>query len=291
MIDRWQVSLEESGMNLLAFLKKRIPHYSARALKKALENNCCQINGKTERFASASVGKGDKITLSLLESNAAGSAFDPKRVLDENADLLFYDKPSGHSSDDQFFLRSIQEKYPTAELLHRLDKETTGVLMFAKSEDVRQMVIGYFRKHLVKKTYYALVDGVPKKKSGLIDNYLGRKRIYQGQAIWGEVKPHEGLHAVTAWERERAGGEASLLRCFPKTGRTHQLRVHLSGLGHPILGDFQYGRHFLCKYRAPRCLLHAAEIEFEHPAGNLCTVSAPLPKDFLIALEELKCAF
>lgn len=292
-IKKWRIGSEESGMKLLAFLKKQLPEFSSRFLKNAVEQNHCQVNEKKERFASFVVGKGDLIVFSIPASRTekTGISYEQERVLYENDDLLFYNKPAGISSDDKEFLLLLQKKHPAVQLLHRLDRGTTGVLMFAKSEDVRIQVIGYFRKHLVEKIYYALVDGIPKKKQGVIDNYLGKKTHYEGQSIWGEVNPQEGHHAVTAWELVKQGRESSIVRCFPKTGRTHQLRVHLSGIGHPILGDFQYGNRFRSPYRPGRCLLHAAEIAFEHPANHLIRVAAPLPNDFLKAMEELQCIF
>lgn len=290
---KWQVSAEQSGMKLLAFLKEGLPEYSLRFLKRALEKNGCEVNGRGERFASAVVGKGDVVTFVIDFAKEASAAFDPACILYENGDLLFYNKPPGLSSESSELLREMRKfaKEESIELLHRLDRDTTGILMFAKSPAVRSQVIGYFRRHQVKKTYYALVDGTPVKKTGIIDNYLGKKRIYEGQAIWGAVKPDEGVHAVTSWEVVKNGNGAALLRCFPKTGRTHQLRVHLSEMGCPILGDFQYGRRFHCSYKPLRYLLHAAEISFEHPQGNLLRVQAPLPNDFLNAMEKLQCTF
>lgn len=291
MQEQWGVASDESGMSLLAFLKKKRPEYSARFLKKAIENNRCQLNGRVERFASAMIGKGDRIIFSLPVETQKQPLFNSSRILFENEHLLFYDKQDGYASDNPTFLHLIKEKYPYIELLHRLDKDTSGVLLFAKSPVVREAIIEAFKKHLVKKTYYALVDGIPNKTSGIIDNYLGKKRIYEGQTIWGEVHPSKGLHAVTAWEKVNSGKGVSLIKCFPKTGRTHQLRVHLSELGHPILGDFQYGKRFGSNFRPRRHLLHAFEMELEYPAGMLLKIRAPLPMDFVEALQGLKCAF
>ena len=134
----------------------------------------------------------------------------------------------------------------------------------------------------------AIVDGQIERASGIIDNYLGKKREYAGQTLWGAVKPSEGLAAVTEWQCLKRGELASLVACFPKTGRTHQLRVHLADLGHPILGDFQYGKDFQCPYRSPRILLHAEEIGLRHPqSGAWMEFHAAFPEDFQQAKDEL----
>lgn len=282
-MDKWVVEKEESGLKLLKFLKTKHESYSLKQLKKLLEDNLCAINGITERFATAIVHKGDVISFKapdFLESKASFSTFSKDRVLYEDDDLFIYDKPSGVTSD------SFETKF---KLIHRLDKETTGVLMFAKSEKILAEMINLFRKHLVRKAYLAIVDGSPKQKSGVIDNYLGKKHVYQGQAIWGAVSEEKGLHAVTEWAVEKQGKEISLLKVFPKTGRTHQIRVHLSEIKLPILGDYQYCRSFKCSYQPKRCLLHAFKILFVHPVKkSKIEVTAPMPQDFRLALSEIK---
>lgn len=172
--------------------------------------------------------------------------------------------------------------------MHRLDRDTTGVLLFAKTAEALEAMVSLFRKHHVQKTYYALVAGVPKDKKGVVDNFLGKKHLYQGQTIWGAVSLDKGLRAVTEWEIEKSGKHAALLRCSPKTGRTHQLRVHLSEMGHPILGDFQYCRTFTSPYQPARCLLHAASLSFPHPITQTAmTLTSPIPEDFSEASKEL----
>lgn len=289
---QWEVSAKESGIKLLPFLKEKLgDQYSARHLKKAIESNLCQINGKTERFATAVLGTGDIILFNLEGLNKEAPldvVFESDRLLLEDSDLLIYNKPSGISSEAPELLAAIRTHSPKAQLLHRLDRETTGVLMFTKNSKVHESMVALFKKHEVLKTYLALVDGVPTKRSGVIDNHLGKKHAYQGQAIWGSVSPKEGLHAITEWQVEKDLQEAALLKCLPKTGRTHQIRVHLSEMKHPILGDFQYGRQFRCAYRPKRCLLHAWKIEFKHPIkGNTVLVEAPVPNDLQEAISIL----
>lgn len=281
----WKVSQEESGTTLLLFLKSKLPvEYSSRKLKQAIENNLCEVNSRTERFATFIVGVGDEIKFhdSLEPISQDGG----ERILYEDDDLLFYNKPSNMPSDSPLLLQQLQKRHKTCQLVHRLDRDTTGVLLFAKNESTYKALLDLFKKKAIDKTYLAIVDGEMKKQAGVISNYLGEKHRYEGQVLWGEVK--SGLQAITEWQVIKKGAQATLLCCYPKTGRTHQLRVHLSGLGHPILGDYQYGRHFRCNYRPPRYLLHAEALAFVHPTtGKLCQVSAPLPEDFQKAAETL----
>jgi 23S rRNA-/tRNA-specific pseudouridylate synthase len=133
----------------------------------------------------------------------------------------------------------------------------------------------------------AIVDGKVAKENGVIENYLGPIQRYQGHVKWGVV-PADGHFASTSWKVLKRFATATLLHLMPKTGKTHQLRVHTSGMGHPILGDFTYGKTFRCPYKAPRTLLHAKAIAFQHPVtGEKLELSCPLPADFEACLAEL----
>lgn len=294
-MNQWQVTKDESGTPLLAFLKQKLgDKFSARRIKKALDDNLCQINGLTQRFASTLLGTGDLVSFFGEPASASPSTdktlkFDHTRLLYEDQDLFIYNKPPGIPSDSPELLNALRRNLPTLILVHRLDRETSGVLIFCKSKLVFNKFVEMFKKRLINKEYLALVDGIPKKRSGVIDNYLGELHRYQGQALYGAVDPKNGLRAITAWECDKVGKDATLLRCFPKTGRTHQIRVHTSEMGHPILGDYQYGRRFRCTYRPPRYLLHAAKVSFPHPmTGKQLEISAPLPEDFSEAMRNWK---
>lgn len=286
----WIVTSEESGDKLLSFLIRRLEgQHSARSLKRIIEHNGCQINGRTERFASTILGKGDHIALNLdaLPSSAPFS-IEPRRIIYEDEGLFVYDKPAGINSDEKGILKLLREQIPSLELVHRLDRDTTGLLLFAKNAPVLENLIEQFRRYEVKKRYEAIVDGVLKIPKGIIENEVGKKSFYAGQTIWGEVKRGKGLYAYTEWQRLKIGKAVSYVACFPKTGRTHQIRVHLAGLGHPILGDYQYGKRFQCPYRPSRYLLHAKTLCFSHPlTGETLELDAPLPDDFKVALQKL----
>jgi len=268
----WQVTTEESGLSLITFLRKKLPEHSARALKKLIESNACLVNRRTERFSSFALAPGDQVVLLTEIQPEKVKEFEESRILFEDQSLLIYNKPPGINSD-QLSKELI--------LVHRLDRDTSGVLIFAKTETIFEKMKHLFKQHLVKKSYLAIVDGIPKKAQGTIENELALKHRYQGQSLWGSVAKGKGQVAITRWKKEKSGNDASLLRCWPITGRTHQIRVHLSELGHPILGDYQYGRRFHSPYRPTRCLLHAESIEFPHPVtGQMLHMVAPVPDDF-----------
>lgn len=284
----WEVSSTESGMRLIAFLLQKLDNqYSARHLKQLLEKNQCTVNDRVERFASTTVGTGDQIALSISNPLPKSSALSsPAQILYEDNELLIYNKPAGIACENEKFQFLKSGSYLA--LVHRLDRDTTGALIFAKSQDVFEKMVLLFKKRLINKEYLAIVDGVPKMNQGLIDNYIGEIHRYQGQKIWGEVKKQEGQQAITTWQCERKGSQSALVRCSPKTGRTHQIRVHLSSMGHPILGDFHYAKKFRCSYQAPRCMLHAWTLSFPHPTETKAIkIHAPLPDDFKKAIEQL----
>lgn len=281
IMNEWVVDKEEAGVKLVAFLKMKLPSHSARLLKRAVETNRCTVNGVTERFASISLGAGDKVCLQLEapQGRENSSTLLSPDILFEDEYLVVYNKPAGVASEQ------IKTSYI---LVHRLDKDTTGALIFAKSKPVFEAMVDAFRNLKVYKVYVALVQGAPKQKNGIIDNYLGKKSVYHGQTIWGEVPKEKGLHAITEWQVEKTGAGASLIRCLPKTGRTHQLRVHLSEMGLPILGDHQYCRHFKHPYRPARVLLHALEVSFEHPVlKTQVKIKAPPAEDFKRAYKAI----
>jgi 23S rRNA pseudouridine955/2504/2580 synthase/23S rRNA pseudouridine1911/1915/1917 synthase len=286
----WIVASQDTGSKLITFLTRQLSfQYSARFIKKAIEHNCCQVNGRTERFASIVVGQGDKITLIIEESalSNASQKLDPARILFEDDSLLIYNKPMGINCDEQGILRLIRPYCPSVQLIHRLDRDTTGILLLVKNKESYQHLLEQFKKALIDKCYRAIVDGILPMKEGIIDNFLGKKKLYQGQTIWGSVTSG-GFHAHTEWKVIKTGKDATLLYCFPKTGRTHQIRVHMAEMGHPIIGDFQYSKRFRCSYRALRYLLHAEQIAFRHPQnGNPISINAPLPDDFAIAQDHL----
>jgi RluA family pseudouridine synthase len=286
---QWRVARKDAGMRLLQFLKKNCPKApSVKALKRAIENKLCTVNKRIETFSSYVLKENDLITL-----NAEALA-EPKQtkplalpILYEDEELLIINKPAGLICDQRQVCAYFPQ-FKALALVHRLDKETSGVLILAKHSRAKDQMIALFKERAVRKIYVAVVDGIVEQEEGTVDNYLGRKHHYQGQTIYGAVSKKDGQHAVTHWKCLKRGKRASLLVCEPYTGRTHQLRVHLSGLGHPILGDTQYSKRFQCTFIPQRNLLHAYRVAFKHPhTKEEVKVVAPIPLDIKEALKEL----
>jgi len=175
-------------------------------------------------------------------------------------------------------------------IVHRLDKETTGVIVVAKSDKAHRALADQFATRSLKKEYVALVAGVPQLLSGTIDRAISRHPTHRHRMTIGEG----GKPAKTAWERgEVFGGIAAVIRCQIFTGRTHQIRVHLKSLGHPILGDALYGwkPDARLAQQPERVMLHAEHLVLTHPiSGKELDLRAPLPKDFVTMMKVLRKA-
>ncbi len=269
---------------LIYFLQKELqPSPSGKMLRRVLEANLCRVNGTIERFGTADVAKGALVELSPAWATMAAPHLSSFEILYEDDHLMVVDKPVAWVCTDEECLRAFG---PKRYLIHRLDKETTGALLIAKSIEARESIIHLFKEKSVEKIYYAIVDRVPAAKRGCSKGFFGKVGMFQGQTRWG-TRP-KGLYAETHWKRIAEGENASLLTCQPITGRTHQIRVHLSEMGHPILIDRQYSTSYTCKYFAKRPLLHAGRIRFAHPITDAqIDVTAPLPADFIEALGAL----
>lgn len=284
----YQVTNNEHGYKLVDFLNEKLEkEYSLRKIKQAIESNYCRVNGSIERFYTHRLTIGDHVHFDLADMRSLKSTkqvAEKQRILFEDDDLLFYNKPPGITSDAS----GLGSLFPDYELVHRLDKETTGVILFAKSESFNQKMIELFKDNRIEKVYLALVDGIPRDKKGSIANCLGRISRSAGNAKWGIVSRKRGQYAKTIWNIEKKGFEAALIRCVPLTGRTHQIRIHMREIGHPILGDFKYTKEFKCSYAAKRTLLHAYELTFIHPStGKSIYVKAPVPADFKAAMKKV----
>lgn len=257
----FRVKKEES---LLSFLKEKTS-LSGREIKRALEDGACRLNGKIERFGSIKLKVGDKLTFHPPKKALIGTL----KVLYQDSLLSLFNKPSG--------IVSAPEKGHY--LVHRLDKGTSGVLLMARTVPMKKALETLFKKREVKKIYIALVKGIPRKEQGTIQNKLGKKGTFHGQTLYGASPT--GQQAITHYKVLKKGKGISLLELHPETGRTHQLRVHLSELGYPILGDLQYGRDTIFPKEIDRLCLHAYRLSFTHPkTGKNVQSTAPLPKLF-----------
>lgn len=269
-------------MSLLAFLRLQCKDISVKSLKSAIDTKLCTVNGIVERFSTHLLKIGDVVILYQTQ------ILHPKHleILYQDEYLLICNKPAMLISD----MRALQSLLKDRWLLgHRLDKETSGALIFVKNTFVLQQLIALFKKHSVEKFYLALVDGQVLQEEGKIDKPIAKLKSYQGQSLYGVTTTPGAKRAVTLWRCLKRSKAASLLLCQPMTGRTHQLRVHLSYIGHPILGDTLYAKHFFCRTSPIRHLLHAYILRFPHPVSHqMITAKAKVPEDFKEHLKELK---
>jgi len=173
-------------------------------------------------------------------------------------------------------------------IVHRLDKGTTGVIIVAKNSKTQEMLSALFKKRSVKKTYRTIVEGIIDKKEGLIEGNIGRHRIDRKKMT---VLEEGGRSAATSFKVLKKLDSFTYIEAYPKTGRTHQIRVHFSHIGHPVAGDNVYGKR--SRFVSDRPLLHAYRIQFIHPEKNIMIqIEAPLPDDMeeFITKSSLKTA-
>lgn len=192
---------------------------------------------------------------------------DPLDVLHEDAHIILVNKPSGllsvpgrgeHLAD--CLITRVQAAFPTALLVHRLDRDTSGVMVFAQTPAAQRHLGLQFEKRMTKKTYVARVWGVPRETSGVIDLPL----IVDWPNRPKQMVDHEnGKPAVTEWKAISSTDTETRMRLMPQTGRSHQLRVHMLALGHPILGDPFYAEGPALEF--PRLMLHSEELKLKHP--------------------------
>ena len=227
----------------------------------AIEHHRCRVNEEVERFASTRLVPGDKVFFSIQRRPSIQK--ESSRILFEDEEMVAYNKPSGISSPDLATLLGL-------ELVHRLDRDTTGVILFAKTAEGRQKLEALFRTREVEKSYLAIVEGNLSTSSGTICAPLAPIHRREGSVRMGVDK--KGKFAKTDWEVLLRRGSLSLLRCSPKTGRTHQIRAHLRHLGLPIVGDREYGHKGL---RFLRPMLHAESVVVK---GR--EILAPIPADW-----------
>ncbi len=214
-------------------------------------------------------------------------------VVHEDAHVLALNKPSGlssqggrikaHTLDDLLwaFARSNGKR---PELVHRLDRDTSGVILAARTKPAAGFLGKALQGRRVKKTYLALVAGAPEPREGRIDRPLRREEIGR-EAYSRVVEPEvEGAQAAESLYRTLATSETgALIELRPLTGRMHQLRVHMAAIGRPLVGDVRYGGALTLAGRAaPRLMLHAWRIAAPHPEGGELTAEAPVPDDMRV---------
>jgi 23S rRNA pseudouridine1911/1915/1917 synthase len=286
------VPKDDAKLRLDRVLAKQLPEYSRSRLQQLIGAGFVRVNGITTR-PSHLVRAGDKIELAeppveKIENQPEPIPFE---ILFEDKDLIVINKPAGlvvhpgagHRSGT--LVNALLHHCPTLSgiggkerpgIVHRLDKETSGCLVVAKNDVAHRELARQFAERTVEKIYLALVTGKLRKQSGVIDETIGRHPVHRQRM---SVASSRGRAAKTDYRVVRSGERASLIECRLHSGRTHQIRVHLHHLGHPVLGDKIYAARFARDF--PRQMLHAWKLGFCHPrTGEWKNFEAPLPDDF-----------
>ncbi len=288
-------------------LAEAFTEHSRVALQRAFDAGLVK-RGEVAIGRDATVNAGDVLEFSMPETKPAElKAVDiPLEVIFEDKHMLAVNKAAGMvvhpgaATEEDTLVHALLAHCEGSlsgiggverpGIVHRLDKETTGVIVVAKNDKAHRALADQFSSRTLTKEYVALVQGVPQLLSGTIDRAISRHPIHRHRMTVGEG----GKPARTDWERgETFGDLAAVMRCRIFTGRTHQIRVHLKSLGHPILGDPLYGWKpdtRLAK-QPERVMLHAEHLVLNHPvSGKVMDLRAPLPKDFLAVMKELRKA-
>jgi 23S rRNA pseudouridine1911/1915/1917 synthase len=285
------VPSEAAGARLDRFLAE--PLGSRAHAQNLIDSQRVLVDGRVVRKRHT-VRAGERIEVDRSpEPTEAAPAEAPFTVAFEDEHLMIVDKPAGlvvhpargHRSGTlaQALLgRGAGGDEPwRAGIVHRLDRDTSGLLVVAKSDAVHRALKALLAARRLRREYLTLVDGRPSARTGTIDAPIGRHR---GDRVLMSIDSDEPRAARTHFEIERLLRRATLLRVALETGRTHQIRVHMAAIGHPVLGDPQYGG--VIRYGLSRQFLHAARLAFEHPiTAEPVDVTSPLPDDLAAALE------
>lgn len=293
------VSAGQAPRRLDVFVSAQTAHLSRAAAQRWIAGGLITVNGRPSKPARL-LRPGDVITchMPVREPPPVEPEAVALRVLHEDADLLVIDKPAGlvmHPGPGHWtgtLLNALvhhvghragaEPREPgdgrraRPGLVHRLDKGTSGVLVIAKTDAAHRDLSRQFRAHSVHRVYLALVAGAV-RRGGLIEQALGRDARDRRRV---STRSSATRRAVTEYRvADRLGGDATLVEARPRTGRMHQIRVHLASIGHPVLGDASYGT-VPADPALRRAMLHAAVLGFTHPAsGEYVEFRAPLPAD------------
>ncbi len=294
-------ALSGADQRLDTFLSQKIKELSRSRLQKAIDLEKVKVN-RIIRRSSYRLKEGDRVEVEfeIAEPEKIEGEDLPLEVIYRDKHLLVIDKPSGmvvHPGPGNrrgtlvnallFHFPRIKEIGPQERpgIVHRLDKETSGVMVVARTLKAYRELKKQFKERQIKKVYSGLVWGKMPEKEGRINWALGR-HVKHGQRI--SVKTRRPRSAETHYIVQEEIGSFNLLEIRPVTGRTHQIRVHFAASGHPLVGDTRYGRR-KSRPECPRLFLHAAGISFLHPeTGEKAEFVSPLPQDLSKFLEVVK---
>jgi 23S rRNA pseudouridine1911/1915/1917 synthase len=293
----------ETPERLDKYLVGQLQEFSRSRIQGLIEAGLVDVNGHPAKKAGQPLESGSNVTVRIpppAPTNLIAEEI-PLNVVFENDDLIVVNKPAGmvvhpaagHSSGT--LVNAVLGYDPDIEgiggeerpgVVHRLDKETSGLILMAKNERAHRWLQDQFRLRKVEKTYLALVDGKPKTPTGRVEAFIGRDlKQRKKMAIVSEKK---GREAISEYKTLESFGKHTLLEFHPLTGRTHQIRLHCEFLGCPIVGDAVYGRrNFTVDIK--RHFLHAAKLKITLPGEKEPrTFEAPLPEELVKVLDVVR---
>ncbi|MBR1783944.1 MAG: RluA family pseudouridine synthase [Bacteroidales bacterium] len=305
---RFNVDRGQEPMRLDRYLSMRIEGVSRTRVQAAIEAGCVLVNENPTK-SNYKVKPLDAIAV-LLPDEPQEYELVPEPVdfpvVYEDDDVVVVDKPAGlvvHPGVGNYsgtLLNGLLYRYPTPALVHRIDKDTSGLIIAAKNETAQAILAKQFFYHTIERLYTALVWGDMNGDEGTITGNLARSP--QDRRFMAVCDYDHGKHAVTHWRVLERFGYVTLVECRLETGRTHQIRAHMRHIGHPLFNDAAYGgngilkgvtftryRQFVanCFAALPRQALHARVLGFEHPStGQHMHFESPLPDDFTSCVER-----
>jgi 23S rRNA pseudouridine1911/1915/1917 synthase len=305
------LTAEAGGERLDRFLGRVLTDHSRTSLQKLIEEGFVRINGIPVHKPALKLAEGDRVEIRIPPPPPSGVEPEaiPLRIIFENKNLLVIDKPAGmvvHPAAGHqrgtlvgAVLAHAPEVGEVGEIerpgiVHRLDKETSGLIVVAKNPSAQHALQDAFARRTAEKTYLALVEGRPPTPDGRIEAHIGRDPAHrQRMAV---VPPSRGREAVTLFHTREQFQNHTLLEVHPLTGRTHQVRVHLAYIGCPVTGDAVYGRSSRpvrplggSAGEAARQMLHAWRLKITLPGEEAPReFEAPLPEDFSETLNALR---
>ncbi len=308
----YSVTEKHVGKRLDIFIAHYEPHISRSRIQTMIKSGLALVNEGPEK-SGYRIKLGDKVTLHVPE-RVVREVFPepiPLNVIYEDPHVIVLNKPPGivvHPAPGNYtgtlvnallyHYGSLPTQRPSVQgnereragIVHRLDKDTSGVIVVARTHEALRSLSGQFKNRIVKKKYVALVAGVIKKGSGIIEADLGR-HVKERKKI--SVHTHSPREAVTSFVVKERYKNATLVEVEIKTGRTHQIRVHMAHIGHPVLGDHVYGGKAVKNWegKIARQMLHAESLSFLHPeTGHPMTFCVPPPQDMKLIIEKMRSA-
>jgi 23S rRNA pseudouridine1911/1915/1917 synthase len=293
---------EQAGWRLDRALAAAVPTMSRERLKALIRSGALETGEHAVRDPSAKVHGAETFRLSVPEPTPAHNEPQdiPLNILFEDEHLLVVDKPAGlvvhpaAGNRDGTLVNALLHHcggslsgiggVARPGIVHRIDKDTSGLLVVAKTDVAHEGLAKQFAAHSIERRYFAIVSGIPKASHGTVEAPLARSSANRKKIAI--VKEGRGKRAVTHWKRLDVLKDAALVEARLETGRTHQVRVHLASIGHPLVGDQVYGRSgkthgkLLKELDFHRQALHAAELGFIHPVTKRrLSFSSPMPAD------------